>query len=81
MGRLSMKVLVFDSEKTDGYAKHAVSTEDAHTKAKEIIYLQGYNVDDWELYEESDKDDIAEGYAEFVYSHPYRHETITLFEV
>ena len=73
-----MKVLVFDSEKTNGYAQEVLSLEDAHIKARSIISSKGYKHTDWELFEQSKP---QSGEATFVYSHPCRFENITLFEV
>ncbi len=73
-----MKVLVFDSEKSDGFAKSVTTIKEAHEKAKKIIKDRGYNSDEWYLTEE---DEPQDGGATFVYSHPCRFENVTLFEV
>tara|TARA_R110001606_G_C15107040_1_gene620450 strand:+ start:172 stop:396 length:225 start_codon:yes stop_codon:yes gene_type:complete len=73
-------ILVFDSEKSNGFAIpiHTGTIKEAKDKAEKIIGDLGYEIDDWNLYED---DEPSEGEATFVYSHPCRHENITLFNV
>ena len=71
-------ILVFESEKSNAFARYVSTIAEAKEKAEQIIKDRGYEVQDWYLYEE---DEPCGGECTFVYSHPCRFEDITLFDV